>query len=199
MMIQEILLASNNEHKHREFARLFDGVRVLEPRDIGMAFDFVEDGATFRENALGKAMALYQVAKRPVVADDSGLCVAALGGEPGIYSNRYGAGPDGTPLDTPRRNQLLLDRLKDATDRGAFFVCCIALVVTEHRYFLAQETVDGEIALAPRGAHGFGYDPLFTLPGRGATMAEVPDAVKDEVSHRGRAARRIMAILRSEG
>jgi XTP/dITP diphosphohydrolase len=196
MMIEEILLASNNEHKHREFLRLFPGVRILVPRDVGIELDFEENGETFQANAFGKAMALYRTAKRAVIADDSGLCVDALGGGPGVFSNRYGSGPDGVPLDTPRRNLLLLEKMRGAVNRRAFFVCCIVLVLEELRFFIAQETVAGDIAPAPRGNGGFGYDPLFALPGRGLTMAEVSDREKDDISHRGRAARRILALLK---
>ncbi len=198
MMIEELLLASNNEHKHREFLRLFPGVRITVPREIGVEFDFEESGETFKENAFGKAMALFRTAKRPVVADDSGLCVDALGGQPGVFSSRYGAGPDGVPLETPARNQLLLEKMNGAGSRRAFFVCCLVLVMDEARFFIAQETVIGEIARAPRGRNGFGYDPLFEIPGRGATLAEIPDREKDDISHRGRAARRMMALLRAD-
>jgi len=190
----ELLLASNNDHKHAEFVRLFPGVRILRPRDVGVDFDFAEDGASFLANALGKARALYGIARRPVIGDDSGLCVAALGGEPGIQSSRYGS--DGTSkLSTPERNALLLARLAGAEDRRAFFVCCLALVIAEDRFVAVQETVHGEIAESPRGTNGFGYDPLFLLPARGLTIAELSDPEKDLVSHRGRAARRLRAVL----
>jgi XTP/dITP diphosphohydrolase len=195
MMVNTILLASNNAHKHQEFIRLFPGIGILTPRDVGMGFDFDEDGDSFLANAHGKAMALFRAARRPVIADDSGLCVAALDGEPGIRSARYGSGSDGVTLDAPRRNAYLLDRMNGKTERGAFFVCCLVLVLEEARYFIAQETVHGIIAEGPRGERGFGYDPLFLLPDRGKTIAELPDAEKDLVSHRGRAARRIRAIL----
>jgi XTP/dITP diphosphohydrolase len=190
----ELLLASNNDHKHAEFVRLFPGVRIVRPREIGVDFEFAEDGASFLANALGKARALYEIAHRAVIGDDSGLCVAALGGAPGVRSSRYGS--DGTrKLETPERNALLLARLADAADRRAFFVCCLVLVLDEERFIAVQETVHGEIVSSPRGANGFGYDPLFLIPDRGLTIAELPDAEKDLVSHRGRAARRLRVIL----
>jgi XTP/dITP diphosphohydrolase len=190
----ELLLASNNDHKHAEFARLFPDVRIVRPRDVGVDFDFSEDGASFLDNALGKARALYALAHRPVIGDDSGLCVAALGGGPGVQSSRYGW--DGTrKLETPERNALLLSRLAGAADRRAFFVCCLVLAIDEERFIAVQETVHGEITETPRGANGFGYDPLFLLTARGLTIAELPDAEKDLVSHRGRAARRLRAML----
>jgi XTP/dITP diphosphohydrolase len=195
MMARELLLATNNSHKRLEFVRLFPGWTILTPRDVGVAFDFEENGETFLANALGKAMELHGKARRPVMADDSGLCVDALGGAPGIHSSRYGAGPGGALLDAPRRNAYLLDRMRGITDRGAFFVCCLVLVLDGTRYLAAQETVHGAITEEPRGAQGFGYDPLFLLPARGRTIAELPDAEKDAVSHRGRAARRVLAAL----
>jgi XTP/dITP diphosphohydrolase len=197
MMITELLLASNNDHKHREFVRLLPGVRIVLPRDLGIRFDPREDGDTFLSNALGKAVALYGTAHRPVIADDSGLCVEALGGAPGVLSNRFGATEGGAPLSTPRRNELLLSRMEGAGNRAAHFVCCLVLVLGADRFLVAQETVHGVIAAAPRGTNGFGYDPLFLLPG-GKTLAEVPDAHKDEVSHRGRAARRILSLMKED-
>lgn len=192
---RELLLATNNAHKHAEFARLFPCFRILLPRDLGLAFEFEENGATFLENSLGKALSLFRQAGRAVVADDSGLCVPALGGEPGIYSSRYGSTPGGGILGAAERNSHLLSRMQGLTDRRAHFVCCMALVLGPDRFAAVQETVDGVIADVPRGTNGFGYDPLFLLPDRGLTMAELPDPEKDAVSHRGRAARRMLAVL----
>ena len=192
--MMELLLASNNVHKHAEFVRLFPGVHIVRPRDIGVDFDFAEDGTSFLANALGKARALYGIARRPAIGDDSGLCVAALDGGPGIRSSRYGS--DGArKLETSERNALLLSRLAGVKDRRAFFVCCLVLAIEEDRFVAVQETVHGEIAESPRGTNGFGYDPLFLLPARGLTIAELPDAEKDLVSHRGRAAQRLRAML----
>jgi XTP/dITP diphosphohydrolase len=198
MMETEFLLASNNAHKHQEFVRLFPGIRVLMPRELGIEFDFDETGDTFLENAYGKAMALFHNAKRPVMGDDSGLCVQALGGEPGIFSSRYGSGAGGVVLDAPRRNAYLLDRMEGIQDRAAYFVCCLVLVLDESRFVAVQETVHGRIAEGPRGENGFGYDPLFIVPGHEKTIAELPDQVKDSISHRGLAARRILTTMRGE-
>jgi XTP/dITP diphosphohydrolase len=198
MMERELLLASNNNHKKQEFVRLFPGARILTPVEIGLRFDFEEDGDTFLANAFGKAEALFHLAGRPVIADDSGLCVKALGGEPGIFSSRYGAGAGGVLLAAPQRNAYLLDRMEGLADRAAWFVCCLVLVLEESRFFVAQETVHGTVAEAPRGENGFGYDPLFVVPGTGRTMAELPEEEKDAISHRGRAARRIRAVLAAD-
>jgi len=195
MMGIELVLASNNAHKHTEFCRLFPRIRVLLPRDIGVSFEHEETGDTFFDNARGKALALFRAAGRPVIADDSGLCVHALGGAPGILSNRYGAGADGKLLEAGARNAYLLQKLEGEKDRRAFFVCCLVLVLDEERFVAVQETVHGVITEEPRGKNGFGYDPVFFLPGSGMTMAEIPDAHKDEVSHRGRAAARISGCL----
>lgn len=198
MMETEFLLASNNAHKHQEFIRLFPGIRILIPRDLGMVFDFEETGETFLENAFGKAMALFHMAKQPVIADDSGLCVGALGGEPGIFSSRYGAEAGGALLDAPRRNAYLLDRMEGIQDRAAYFACCCVLVLEGSRFVAVQETIHGHITEVPRGENGFGYDPVFLVPGHEKTIAELPDKEKDAISHRGRAARRILAALRGK-
>ncbi len=195
-MMTELLLASNNEHKTREFARLFPGVKIRVPREVGIEFDFPEDGDTFFANAYGKASALHRLSGRPVIADDSGLCVDSLGGEPGILSARYGSPPGGAVLDAPRRNDYLLSRMAGMTARSARFVCCLVLVLGTERFVSAQETVPGVIAESPRGGHGFGYDPLFYLAEMGKTMAELSDVDKDRISHRGRAARQILAFLK---
>ncbi len=168
------------------------------PHDLGISFDFEENGATFLANAHGKAMALFQSAHMPVIADDSGLCVSALGGEPGVYSNRYGVPPGAKPLETPARNEFLLGRMTGMKERAACFVCCLVLVLAESRFIVAQETAEGVIADAPRGRNGFGYDPLFFFPALKRTMAELSDAEKDTLSHRGRAARRMLALLRAD-
>ena len=194
---RELLLASNNAHKHDEFARLFPGFRILLPRDLGLSFEFEENGLSFLDNALGKALSLHRTAGRPVIADDSGLCVNALGGEPGILSSRYGSTPPGRILEATARNRYLLWRMQGMRDRSAFFVCCLVLVIEPTRFFIAQETVHGLITEAPRGGNGFGYDPLFLIPDRGMTIAELADEEKDLVSHRGRAARRLLAILQN--
>jgi XTP/dITP diphosphohydrolase len=194
----ELLLASNNEHKRREFTRLFPGVKILEPRDVGISFDFPEDGETFLANALGKAAALQRLAGRPVIADDSGLCVDALGGEPGIYSARYGSAPGAEPLEASLRNRYLLERMDGRKERAAHFVCCLVLLFGADRFLAVQETVRGVIEREPRGVNGFGYDPLFLLPALGRTMAEISDAEKDGLSHRGRAALRVRELLRVE-
>ncbi len=190
----DILLASNHAHKRDEFSRLLPGHTVRMAGEAGVSFSFEENGATFLENAMGKAAELYAASHAPVIADDSGLCVDALGGEPGLYSSRYGSAGGGI-LSAPERNAFLLSRMEGIEDRRAHFVCCLVLYLGEDRFCVAQETVHGTITRAPRGTHGFGYDPLFLVPGTGSTIAELPDGEKDRLSHRGRAARRILVLL----
>ncbi len=196
----EIFLASNNGHKLAEMTRLFAGagVRVRLPREAGVSFDFEETGASYLENAWGKALALHRLLDRPVLADDSGLCVEALGGEPGILSARYGSGSLTEKLSNPERIAFLLGRMKGQADRRAHFVCCMVLALGGDRFLVAQETVHGLLAEAPRGSGGFGYDPIFHLPELGRTLAELTDEEKDRISHRGRAARRLLSALSAD-
>ena len=185
-----LLLASTNAGKMREFRRVLPEVQVLTPHDRGLTFRYEERGATFIDNALGKARHLFAVTGVATVADDSGLVVPALDGAPGVRSARYGG-----DITQERRNLLLLDALAGASDRSARFVCCLAVMLAEHRLLVVQETVEGSVISAPRGAGGFGYDPIFRPRGAGETFAEMDDDAKDAISHRGRALRRMRRVL----
>jgi XTP/dITP diphosphohydrolase len=185
--------ATNNPHKLREFRRLFPDFRILSPEQIDWAFSFEETGTTYLENALGKALHLYHLVETPVLADDSGLEVVGLGGEPGIYSSRYGSA-DGKLSDF-ERNAYLLNRAASLSDRACFFVCCMVAVLGEKRFFVVQETFHGVLAAEPSGSGGFGYDPVVYLPERRKTVAELRDEEKDAISHRGKAAHRLAAVL----
>jgi XTP/dITP diphosphohydrolase len=200
--LMKILLASNNLHKRTEFNRILTGHTLITPRELGIPFEVPEEGTSFLDNALLKARALFAKTGQPVLADDSGLCVAALGGEPGVHSARYGA----LDVDTKQlkaslpdhdRNNLLLANLQNITDRQAFFVCCLVLLVAEYRFFVVQETLAGVIALQPEGKDGFGYDPIFFLPELGKTIAELSGDQKDRLSHRGRATQHLLTIINS--
>jgi XTP/dITP diphosphohydrolase len=193
----EILVATENTHKVKELSVIFAEHTLLPPHEKGIEYSFEETGETFLANAQGKALALYEQARGPVIADDSGLVVPALGGEPGVYSARYGSPAGGPKLDTPERNRYLLDKMEGLSDRRSFFVCCMVLVLTPQRFFVAQETLPGRIISEPRGSHGFGYDPLFYLNEYGHTVAELPEAEKNKISHRGRAGIRLRAVLDS--
>jgi XTP/dITP diphosphohydrolase len=193
--IEPLLLtvATNNPHKLREFRRLFPDFRLRSPEQIDCAFYFEETGNTYLENALGKALHLYQLIETPVLADDSGLEVAGLGGEPGIYSSRYGSVD--VKLSDFERNAYLLNRAATLGDRACYFVCCMVAVLGEKRFFVVQETFPGMLAAEPSGSGGFGYDPVVYLPEKGKTVAELSDEEKDAISHRGKAARRLAALL----
>ena len=195
-----ILLASNNEHKKAEFSRLLVGHTIALPADLGLSFDFREDKETFTENALGKAMALATVAPPSwaVLADDSGLCVDALDGEPGVRTARYGQAATGRLLGSSERNQFLLRNLSSITEveeRSAQFVCDLALIINPHRIFTVCEEAVGYIAFESAGVGGFGYDPIFIVKEVGQTMASIADEEKDRYSHRGIATRRMIKIL----
>jgi len=193
-----ILVATMNAGKLREYERLLADVQGLELETMASLadpVDVVEDRDTFRGNALKKATEIAKVAGIPCLADDSGLEVDALGGRPGVYSARY-AGEDASDA---QNNAKLLDELSDTADqqRTARFRCAIA-VVDESGSELA--TVDGacegSIGREPRGAHGFGYDPLFVPDGYTQTMAELGPETKNEISHRAQAAAKLVPFLR---
>jgi XTP/dITP diphosphohydrolase len=191
----ELFIATGNEHKLIELTRLFPGISLHLPREAGVSFDFEETGSTYLDNAIGKALHLYRRIRKPVLADDSGLEVLELGEEPGVRSSRYGATETGRKLSDADRNVLLLAQARNLRDRSCRFVCCMVLLFSDARYCVAQETCEGVLTTAPRGSGGFGYDPIVWLPERGKTVAELTDPEKDEVSHRGKAARRLMALL----
>lgn len=190
----EIILASGNRHKLFELKGIFKGHTVLLPEDIGIDFDFEETGSSYLENSYGKAYALFNRINRPVIADDSGLSVAALNGAPGIYSARYGS-KDGVLLEATKRNLFLLKQLKGMNDFSAEFICCMTLVLEKNRFFVAQESFKGKITKNSSGINGFGYDPVFYLPEYGKTVAELPEEEKNRISHRGKAGNRIARLL----
>jgi len=193
----KLLLATNNSHKTDEFKRIFRHHDIISPADAAISFSHEETADTFLGNALGKARALYSLSRKPVFADDSGLVVPALGGEPGIFSARYGNNVSSRELSSRERNAYLLERMKNVRERSAFYVCAIVLILDEYRIFTVQETFHGEISREERGEHGFGYDPVFFIPEIGRTAAEAEASVKDRISHRGRAGRRMEAVLES--
>lgn len=193
-----LLLATNNAHKKRELQALFPGWALLLPSDMGRTgWDHEETSDSFLGNALGKAWSLWKATEGewPVLADDSGLCVDALGGAPGVYSARYGQAEEGRPLSDTEKNVRLLGALGSREDRSARFVCTLALVVAEHRVFTVEECWEGEIARSVEGAQGFGYDPVFFLPALGLTSAQLSPEHKNRLSHRARACRRLAALV----
>ncbi len=192
----EILLATSNEHKRQEFAGLFSGFDIVIPSDRGIAFKPEETGTSFFENALIKARALFQALGSPSLADDSGLCVDALEGAPGIYSSRFGS-KNGLELSDSERNNYLLSKMQGKHNRKCRFVCCLVLYVGEDRFFSAQETLEGELLETSLGNSGFGYDPIVFLKDLGKSVAELSAEEKNRISHRGKAARALEACLKS--
>ena len=193
-----ILIATMNTGKLLEYERLLAEVPGLELETMAAlpeAIDVVEDRDTFRGNALKKAMEIATVAGMPCLADDSGLEVDALGGGPGVYSARY-AGEGSTDSEN---NAKLLDELSGVADdeRTARFQCAIVIVDQSGRELaMAEGACEGRIGSEPRGSHGFGYDPLFVPEGYAQTMAELGPETKNEISHRAKAAAKLVPILR---
>ncbi len=193
----KILLASSNKNKALELNQIIPGHNIILPQQIGINFDFEENGTTFLDNALGKAKALFSQVKIPVIADDSGLCVPALGGEPGVYSARYGSDGNAKLTDADRNIFLLkkMEGLTERSDRKAFFVCSIVLVLDCYRFYVCQETIEGEITFEPRGNCGFGYDPVFFVSKSGKTVAEMSPEEKNSISHRGKAGKAMASLI----
>jgi XTP/dITP diphosphohydrolase len=184
-----LVLATRNEHKLRELGRMLDGVE-LEPLPDGVTLP-PEDGATFAANALGKARAAAVALGRAAIADDSGIEADALGGAPGIFSARF-AGPDASDADN-----LALLRARAPAGSGLRYVCVMAYAEPDGAERTFEGVCTGTLAAVARGSGGFGYDPAF-LPddtADGRTMAELSDAEKDSISHRGRAARALLEWL----
>lgn len=190
-----LVMATGNSHKLREIREILKGTDfdVVPMKAVLEDTSVVEDGTTFMENALKKARTIAARCGRPTLSDDSGLVIDALGGEPGIYSARY-MGED-TPY--PIKNQALLDRLKDvpSEERTARFVCAMACVFPDGRELTVEETFEGRIADEIAGINGFGYDPIFYVPERQCTSAELSEEEKNAVSHRGKALRHMKELL----
>jgi len=219
-----VWFATGNTHKKKELASILEASFQAEnktaaplfrasdlkiPADAGLAFDPAENGSSFSENALIKARELHTLLSDTgrlnpgdaVIADDSGLCVDALNGRPGIYSARY-AGPPGrethAPLNDTDRNALLLAELASKPQRGARFVCALTLLFSPDHFYIAQETLEGSIIETPHGTGGFGYDPLLFIPELDRTVAELTEAEKNRISHRAKAGKVIAGILYRE-
>lgn len=195
-----LIFATGNKGKMNEIREIMsDSVPVLSMAEAGVSTDVEEDGNSFMENSFIKARAVARTCKEKgiddaiVLADDSGLVVDALNGEPGIYSARY-LGED-TPYSI--KNAKIIERLNGVSDedRTARFVCAIACVMPDGREYSAEATYEGAIGYEERGEHGFGYDPIFYLPDRGVYSAELDPDEKNKISHRGKALRMMKEIL----
>lgn len=196
----KVVLASKNKHKLEEISKItqrFDMELVLES-ELGVDIDVEETGSTFEENSFIKAEAVMKATGLPALADDSGIAVDALNGEPGIYSARYGFDES---LDDWGRLQLLLKNTENVPDdkRQAKFVCVITLVTPEGQTIQARGEVHGMLLRAPRGENGFGYDPIFYYPPFGKTLAEASPEEKNQVSHRANALKVFYEKLKEAG
>ncbi len=181
----KMVLASQNAHKLVEMSHILAryGVELILQSDLGVHIDVEETGSTFEENSLLKARAVMEATGLPAIADDSGLCVDALNGAPGIYSARYG----GPGLDDAGRYRLLLENLRGQLDRRAKFVSVVTCCVPNGDVVAARGECPGTIGYAPQGENGFGYDPVFFVPARRKTFAQLSEEEKNEISHRANA------------
>lgn len=195
----KLYFASGNEHKKKEMSRLLGGWTLTLPKEEGIAFDPDENGNSFIDNAVIKAASLYNAVHEPVLADDSGLCVKALGGRPGIHTARYGEEETGRRLSDREKYLFLLKNMEGKEDREAVFVCAICLYLSPTRIYVIQEESRGRIALTPSvGNGGFGYDPVFYNDEAGCIVADLEEGEKDRYSHRGKAAAVIRTLLEKE-
>lgn len=202
-----IIFATENEHKMHEIREILAdlGAEILSLRDLGIKAEAEENGTTFAQNAEIKAREIFtrlienQSGGEPamVMADDSGLCIDALDGAPGVHSARF----MGHGTSYRIKNEALLEQLKDVPDaqRGAQFVCDICAILPDGRALHAEGVMEGQIAHEIAGANGFGYDPIFYLPSYGKTSAELSEAEKNSISHRGKALGKMRALLEAEG
>ncbi|MFQ8827200.1 MAG: RdgB/HAM1 family non-canonical purine NTP pyrophosphatase [Alistipes sp.] len=189
----KIIFATNNKHKLKEVqAVLGDGYRLVTPSELGITEEIPEDRPTIEGNASQKSRYLYERTGDDCFADDTGLEVEALGGEPGVRSARY-AGPG---HDSERNMGLLLRNMKGATNRRARFRTVISLILDGEEH-LFEGIVEGALLTAPRGTNGFGYDPIFVPDGYAETFAEMSDEAKNAISHRGRAVAKLAAFLKN--
>ena len=181
------VLASHNKKKMDEMRAILSelGVEILSQADVGVDIEPEETGTTFEENARIKAEAIMQATGLPAIADDSGLVVDALNGEPGVYSARYG----GEGLDDTGRWQLLLKNMEGKENRACRFVSVICCAFPDGSQLMTRGECHGVVAEGPRGEGGFGYDPVFWLPEKGKSMAELSPEEKNSISHRGNALR----------
>lgn len=183
----KLIIASNNKHKLVEMkailAPFFD--EIVSMREAGIEHETVEDGVTFMQNAVKKAREIAEISGCCAIADDSGICVDALDGAPGVFSARF-CGRHG---DDAANNLLLLEKMRGIENRSAHYTCAIALVYPNGRTVTAEDYLYGEIAHGEKGENGFGYDPLFYLPEYGCTSAEISPEEKNRISHRGKALR----------
>ncbi len=189
----KIVFASGNAHKTREVKELLEQslsfpFELLSLKDVGFEGDIVEDGSSFEENSMIKAKTVYEFCRLPVIADDSGICVDALGGAPGIHSARYAAVFSDRNSPDESNTALLLRNMEGKSDRSARFVCAVSFV-WDDLSFTVTKACEGSLLHEKRGDGGFGYDPIFFVEQYGKTLSQVTEEEKNAISHRGRAIR----------
>lgn len=188
------IIATHNSHKVTEFRRILEplGIEVLSQSEAGIDADVIEDGTTFAENAEKKARAVSEAGNCIAIADDSGICIDAFGGAPGIYSSRF----LGEDTSYTEKNAIILDRLKDVEkkDRGAHYVCSICCIFPNGDTIKTEGIFEGWMGYEAKGDHGFGYDPIFYVGDK--SISEIPDDEKDKMSHRGKALRKFVVELK---
>ena len=190
----KLLLATQNPNKVIELKRLsHNQLDVISLKDLNIVEDVEETGTSFEENARLKALWAYQQTGLPCIADDSGLEITALNNEPGVYSARY------LGVDTPYtiKNQIILDRMQNQSDRSARFISVVCLVLGENDIHCFEGVMEGSIDIEAKGANGFGYDPIFLPENHRLTYAEMDLNTKNTLSHRGQAFRKVIAYLES--
>lgn len=192
----KLIIASNNAHKLTEIKAILGGMfdEIVSMREAGIEHETVEDGSTFMENAEKKAREIAELSGCCAIADDSGICVNALDGAPGIFSARF-CGRHG---DDAANNRLLLEKMKGTEDRSAHYTCAIALVRPDGSCVKAEGYMHGVIAEEEAGENGFGYDPLFFLPEYGLTAAQISPEEKNRISHRAQALHELLRQLGAE-
>lgn len=193
----KIIMATTNKNKVREISEMLQGtdISIVSLAECGIDIDIEENGETFAENALIKARAISEITKEIVLADDSGLVIDALNGEPGVHSSRF----MGEDTSYEIKNNAILDMLKDVPEekRGARFVCSMALVYPDGTEKTVDGVFEGRIGYEIAGTNGFGYDPIFYVPEKSMTSAELSPEEKNEMSHRGKALKMIVEELKN--
>jgi len=195
----KLIFATKNKGKMKEINNILAGsaLQVISMEEAGFDMDVIEDGETFEQNAMKKAIEIMKASGMPVLSDDSGLEVDALDKKPGVYSARFLG--ESTPFS--EKNKKILELLKDVSEkeRSARFVCVIAAAFPEGRTLTARGELEGQIAFEIKGEHGFGYDPIVYIPEYGMTVAQMTEELKNEVSHRGKALRMMKELLERSG
>ena len=192
--MKKIVFASRNEGKIKEVKSILKGYEILSLKDVGFNDEIEETGATFAENSYIKAKAVFDFCRLPSLADDSGLCVKALNGAPGVYSARYA----GEPSSDERNRKLLLENMKDVTERDAAFFTAITFIDENGKVTKTSGTTEGHVLYEETGSNGFGYDSLFFSNDLKKSFGLATEEEKDAVSHRARALKKLSEIIESK-